>query len=74
MKVLRITLGIVIILLSGYGLITGSIGTVLPFTLLSAGLLFAVIGITEFQKRKADAFNLFLVSGFVLFVAIYSLL
>ncbi|MDW0111515.1 DUF3953 domain-containing protein [Sporosarcina aquimarina] len=73
MKILRIILGIVVILLSGYGLISGNIGTVLPLMLLSAGLLFAVIGITEFQKRKADAFNLFLVSGFVLFVGIYIL-
>ena len=73
MKMLRIILGIVVVLISGYGLISGDIGTVLPFMLLSAGLLFAVIGIVEFQKRKADAFNLFLVSGFVLFVAIYIL-
>lgn len=29
------------------------------------GLMFIVMGITEFRKRKADAFNLFLVSAFV---------
>ncbi|MGO4936480.1 DUF3953 domain-containing protein [Fundicoccus sp. Sow4_H7] len=40
---------------------------------LSMGLMFIVMGITEFRKRKADAFNLFLVSAFVLFVAIYIL-
>ncbi|UOQ95729.1 DUF3953 domain-containing protein [Halobacillus shinanisalinarum] len=27
----------------------------------------------EFQKRKADALNLLLASGFVLFVAIYTM-
>lgn len=64
MKISRIILGFMVILLSGYGLISGNIGRVLPLMLLSAGLLFAVIGITEFQKRKADAFNLFPLSGF----------
>ncbi|WP_318036044.1 DUF3953 domain-containing protein [Halobacillus shinanisalinarum] len=32
-----------------------------------------VTGIIEFQKRKADALNLLLASGFVLFVAIYTM-
>lgn len=73
MKILRIILGITIIALSGYGLIAGDVGTILPYMLLLAGLMFIVMGITEFKKRNADAFNLFLVSGFVLFVAIYSL-
>lgn len=73
MKILRIILGITIIGLSVYGLITGSVGTIIPYMLLLAGLMFIVMGITEFKKRNADAFNLFLVSGFVLFVAIYSL-
>ncbi len=73
MKILRGILGITIIGLSVYGLITGSVGTIIPYMLLLAGLMFIVMGITEFKKRNADAFNLFLVSGFVLFVAIYSL-
>lgn len=74
MKILRISLGATIIGLSVYGLITGNVGTIIPYMLLLAGLMFIIMGITEFTKRNADAFNLFLVSGFVLFVAIYSLL
>jgi len=73
MKILRIILTITAIALSGYGLVTGNIGTIMPYVLLSMGLMFIVMGITEFRKRKADAFNYFLVSAFVLFVAIYIL-
>lgn len=73
MKTLRIILTIIVIVLSSYGLITGNIGTIMPYMLLSMGLIFIVMGIAEFKKRNADAFNFFLVSVFVLFVGIYIL-
>lgn len=72
MKIVKIILGITIIGLSVYGLTTENVGTIIPYMLLLTGLMFIVMSITEFKKRNADAFNLFLVSIFVLFVAIYS--
>lgn len=73
MKILRLILAIVVIALAGYGLVTGNVGIILPYMLLVTSLMLIVMGIMEFQKRKADAFNLFLVSAFVLFVGIYTL-
>ena len=73
MKVLRIILAIVVIALSSYGLITGTTGVIIPYVLLSIGLMLLVTGVTEFQKRKPTAFTLFLAAVFSLFVAIYTL-
>ena len=73
MKILRTFLVITAIALSSYGLITGTNGIIVPYLLLLMGLMLIVMGITEFQKRKADAFNLFLAAGFVLFVGVYIL-
>ncbi|WP_269053269.1 DUF3953 domain-containing protein [Sporosarcina sp. G11-34] len=44
-----------------------------PYLSLVMGIMLIVMGITEFQKRKANAFNLFLAAGFVLFVGVYIL-
>ncbi|WP_251628863.1 DUF3953 domain-containing protein [Sporosarcina luteola] len=73
MIILRIILAITVITLSCYGFITGDVGTIVPYMLLSCGLLFIVMGITEFKKRKADAFYYFILSAFVLYIAIYIL-
>ncbi|PIC67623.1 hypothetical protein CSV71_10435 [Sporosarcina sp. P21c] len=73
MKILRIIFMVMGIALVGYGWKTGTIGVIMPYLLLVMGLNFIVMGITEFQKRKANAFNLFLTAGFVLFVGVYIL-
>ena len=73
MKILRIILAVVVIALSSYGLITGTTGVIIPYVLLSVGLMLLVTGGIEFQKRKPTAFTLFLASVFSLFVAIYTL-
>lgn len=73
MKILRINLTIIIVALSVYGLTTGTSGVIMPYVLLLAGLMLLVMGIIEFQKRKATAFTIFLAAGFSLFVGIYIL-
>lgn len=72
-KVLRITLAIVVIALSSYGLITGTTEIILPYVLLLMGLMFLVMGVTEFQKRKLTAFTIFLAAGFSFFAGVYTL-
>nr|WP_237475782.1 DUF3953 domain-containing protein [Virgibacillus massiliensis] len=66
-------MAIVGIALSSYGLITGKTGIILPYVLLSMGVMLLVMGMTEFQKRKPIAFTTFLAAGFSLFVGIYTL-
>ncbi|WP_099157782.1 DUF3953 domain-containing protein [Virgibacillus ndiopensis] len=75
MKILRIILSIIVVALSSYGLLTGTSGVIMPYALLLLGIMLLIIGITEFQeKRKATAITLFFVTGFSLFVSIYTLL
>ncbi|WP_373893184.1 DUF3953 domain-containing protein [Virgibacillus sp. CBA3643] len=73
MNIFRLILSIIIIAVPIYALITGTTGAILPYLLLLVGLTLIVTGVIEFQKRKAGALNLFLVSGFVLFVAVYTM-
>ncbi|HLR67586.1 MAG TPA: DUF3953 domain-containing protein [Virgibacillus sp.] len=73
MKILRVTLAIVVIALSSYGLITGTTRIIIPYVLLLMGLMLLGMGVTEFQKRKPTAFTIFLAAGFSLFVGIYTL-
>jgi hypothetical protein len=40
-----------------YSLLTGAPGVIIPYTLLFIGIMLLVTGITEFQKRKANAFS-----------------
>lgn len=72
LKLLRFILAIVVVGLSGYGIMTGTNGVVMPFVLLILGIMLLVIGITEFQERKAAAITSFLVAGFSFFVSIYT--
>ncbi|BAC12613.1 hypothetical protein [Oceanobacillus iheyensis HTE831] len=72
MRLLRIIFAVVIVALTSYGLITDTIGVILPFALLLIGLLFIATGFVEFQKRKPVAFTTFLAAGFSLFVGIYT--
>ena len=74
LKILRLILAIIVVGLSGYGLITGTSGVIIPFALLFLGAMFLVTGITEFQKRKANAITSFLVAGFSFFVSISTFL
>ncbi|CAM3206830.1 DUF3953 domain-containing protein [Filibacter tadaridae] len=70
MKVLRKIFPIIVVALSSYALITDTTEMLIPYILLSMGLMLLVTGINEFQKRKVTAFALFLAFGFSLFVAI----
>lgn len=70
MKVLRIIFPVIVIVLSSYALITDKTEILIPYILLLMGLMLLVVGIHEFQKRKATALTLFLASGFSLFVAV----
>ena len=70
MKVLRMFFPIVVIALSSYALIANKTEILIPYILLLMGLMLLVVGIHEFQKKKATALTLFLASGFSLFVAV----
>ncbi|MFD1337053.1 DUF3953 domain-containing protein [Oceanobacillus iheyensis] len=72
MRLLRIIFAVVIVALSSYGLITDTIGVILPYAFLLIGLLLIATGFVEFQKRKPVAFTTFLAAGFSLFVGIYT--
>ena len=74
MKILRIIFPIIVMALSTYALITDSTEMLIPYILLSMGLMLLVMGINEFQKRKITALVLFLASGFSLFVVIETFL
>lgn len=71
-KILRIIFAIVIITVVSYGLITDTLGILLPYALFLIGLMLTVMGVVEFQKRKPIAFTTFLAAGFCLFLWIYS--
>ncbi|WP_431803571.1 DUF3953 domain-containing protein [Halobacillus andaensis] len=73
MKILRIILAIIVVASSSYGLITGTIGIVLPYVLLLVGGMLLLMGVNEFQKRKPIAFTSFLAAGFSFFVGFYTL-
>lgn len=74
MNILRIILSIIVVALSGYGLLSGEPGEIIPYALLVLGLLLLVNGIISFRKRNVNAITSFLVAGFSFFVSIYTLL
>lgn len=72
MNILRRILAIMVVVLASYGLITGTTAILMPFALLLLGLMFIVMGVLEYRKRKAISVTLFLVAGFTIFVSIYT--
>ncbi|WP_117149178.1 DUF3953 domain-containing protein [Paraliobacillus zengyii] len=74
MKILRLILAIIVVGLSSYALLTDKPGVIIPYALLFLGIILLVTGITEFQKRNANAINSFLAAGFSFFISIYILL
>ncbi|MFQ3544460.1 DUF3953 domain-containing protein [Halobacillus rhizosphaerae] len=73
MKILKIILATVGVAMSSYGLITGTIGIIVPYVLLAMGGMLLVTGVKEFQKRKPNAFTSLIAAGFIIFVAVYTL-
>ncbi|MGY0695045.1 DUF3953 domain-containing protein [Virgibacillus sp. FSP13] len=72
LKVIKIILGIAVIILSGYSLITQDF-TFIPYMVLFLGLFMIVTGISEFQrKQKFNALITIPASLFILFVFIYT--
>ncbi|WP_085991290.1 YczI family protein [Oceanobacillus senegalensis] len=69
LKVLRIILGVIIIFISAYGLITKNL-EYQPFTMLFVSFMMLVMGLEEFQKgRKGYGWLGIIVSIFVFFVS-----
>lgn len=72
LKILRIVFGLIASILAIYILITDTV-VVMPFMIFFLGVMFLVTGFSELQeKRKASAYIIFLVSGFNIFVSIYT--
>jgi len=72
MNILRRILAIMVVVLASYSLITGTTAILMPYALLLLGLMFIVMGVLEYRKRKAISVTLFLVAGFTIFVSIYT--
>lgn len=61
---LRIIFGIIAAILAFYGLITNQL-EVMPFMYLFLGLMFLVMGITEYKdNKKIAAYIIFILAGF----------
>ncbi|MGM1048873.1 Protein of unknown function [Paenibacillus uliginis N3/975] len=72
LKILRIVFGLIASILAIYFLITDK-AVVMPFMVFFLGVMFLVMGLSELQeKRKAFAYIIFLVSGFNIFISIYT--
>lgn len=72
MKILIVILGTIVLVFSGYGLLTGNTEVIFPFMLVAVGLLFIAAGISEFGKRKVDGLINFVLAAFILVAAIYA--
>lgn len=73
LKVLRIALAFIVVTIAVYGLVTDN-HELTPYMFFFLGLMLIVMGISQFKaKRQADAITCFVVSVFVLFVAVYTL-
>ncbi|PGL70895.1 DUF3953 domain-containing protein [Bacillus sp. AFS055030] len=69
LKLLKSVFGLLAFVLAVYALITGRF-IVMPFMIFSLGVMLLVMGLQE--KRKPLTYSLILVSGFNLFVSIYT--
>ncbi|PEW67831.1 hypothetical protein CN448_17120 [Bacillus cereus] len=69
---LKITFGLISCILTVYSLITNKF-EVMPYMSLFVGLMILMTGFSDLKEnRKASAYTLFLASGFIIFVAIYT--
>ncbi|MEI4832075.1 DUF3953 domain-containing protein [Bacillus sp. FJAT-53711] len=69
LKILRITFPIITLLLATFGFFTDNIPFILPYMLISLGLMCFISSIAEFQKQQtANGIFLFLTGAFVLYV------
>lgn len=69
LKILRITFSIITLLLGAFGFFTDNTPFILPYMLISLGLMFFIFSIEEFQKQQtATGILLFLTGAFTLYV------
>ena len=74
LKTLRIVLAIIVMVLAGYGSITGS-SAVLPYMMFFMGAMLLIMGISEIKKkRKRTGFISIIVSLFVFYVSMQGFL
>lgn len=72
-RILRVTFGIIAAILALYGLITDQL-KVMPFMYLFLGLMFLVMGITEYKdNKKIAAYIIFILAGFNLLGSIVAI-
>ncbi|MEC5425871.1 YczI family protein [Virgibacillus sp. C22-A2] len=72
---LRIVLAIIVLVLAGYGLLTGNSEAVSPYMMFFMGAMLLVMGISEIRKeRKRIGFISIIVSLFVFYVSIQGFL
>ncbi len=73
MKLVRSILAVIVIILAVYIFVT-DVFEMLTYSLILLGLLLITMGVLEFRvKKKATAVVLFLVDGFDMYVAFFSL-
>lgn len=71
LKILRITFPIITLLLGAFGFFTDNIPFILPYMLISLGLMCFISSIAEFQKQQtATGIFLFLTGAFTLYVSL----
>lgn len=63
LKILRITFPIITLLLGAFGFFTDNIPFILPYMLISLGLMCFMSSIAEFQKQQTATGIVFLVAG-----------
>ncbi|MBM7837037.1 positive regulator of sigma E activity [Alkalihalobacillus xiaoxiensis] len=74
MKLVRLILGIIVVSLSSYALLTGVTEALIPYVLFFLGAMLFVSGMIEFRKKsKTMAILLFFVTGFN-FIVLFTIL
>ncbi|MEI4623734.1 DUF3953 domain-containing protein [Bacillus pfraonensis] len=72
LTILKIVFGLITSFLAIYSLITDTFEFMSLMTLFM-GLMFLMFGLSDLKgNRKASAYTLFLASGFIIFVAVYT--
>ncbi|MDM5465468.1 DUF3953 domain-containing protein [Bacillus cereus] len=72
LTLLKIIFGLISCILAVYSLITDKF-EIMPYMSLFVGLMILMTGLSDLKEnRKASAYTLFLASGFIIFVAIYT--
>ncbi|MDM5185911.1 DUF3953 domain-containing protein [Bacillus sp. DX4.1] len=72
LTLLKIIFGLISCILAVYSLITDKF-EIMPFMSLFMGLMILMTGLSDLKEnRKTSAYTLFLASGFIIFVAVYT--